>query len=152
MKRASQEEQARTASQCEVCSECASKYRCPTCEIRYCSVACFKTHRATACVKKQRVGQVVLAKQRPPLPIVDERGEVDPSHAVPDHRLRRIGESSELRNMMRDERLQKLVKQVDASDDPERELRALLQADGDFESFVHKVLVQTGYRDTEGEG
>ena len=58
-----------------------------------------------------------------------------------------IGESEQLCNMLRDERLQKLVKQVDSADDPETELRSLLRSDADFESFVHQMLVQIGHRE-----
>ena len=137
----------RAALHCAVCQDATPKYRCPTCKIQYCSVACFKQHKEAGCEKPTVPGQVVLAKPRATIPVLDERGSFDPDSAVPVESFERIRHSEELRNMLRDERLQKLVKRVDTADDPERELGALLKSDADFEAFVHKMLVQIGHRD-----
>ncbi|XP_057483232.1 uncharacterized protein LOC130769992 [Actinidia eriantha] len=123
---------------CKVCDEAQSKYKCPSCLIPYCSLACFKKHEEVPCVKTESSSQTKLTSglvsniERPYL--VDESNEV-----LQQLQLESIVSCSEIRDALKDEELQKLIHDIDCSQDAENELNKAMKVEV-FHIFTDKIL------------
>ncbi|KAG2716847.1 hypothetical protein I3843_03G148300 [Carya illinoinensis] len=122
--------------QCRVCKEAQSKYKCPSCLAPYCSVVCFKKHKEIPCAK----------------PVSSERSTLDPESHVerplnveePDDVLQKlqleaIASSGEIRDALKDENLQKIIRNIDCSPDAENELEKAMGVEA-FCMFTDKIL------------
>ncbi|XP_042046675.1 zinc finger HIT domain-containing protein 3-like isoform X1 [Salvia splendens] len=146
---------------CQVCDDAESKYKCPTCLITYCSVACFKKHKEVPCQKTESVKEEKVSdpssttnnnkptpsstindNQPPPNsttndsqpPYVDE-----PSEVLQESQLQSVASSNEIRDLVKNEKLQKLIHSIDCSADPESELDKAMEEES-FSQFAEKIL------------
>ncbi|XP_058197675.1 uncharacterized protein LOC131313403 isoform X2 [Rhododendron vialii] len=122
---------------CGVCDEAESKYKCPNCLVPYCSLVCFKKHKEVPCVKPESSAaevklSVVVHAERPYH--VDEPGEV-----LQQLQLQSIASSSEIRDALKDEELQKLICNIDSSPDAVNEIDKAMELDV-FRIFTDKIL------------
>ncbi|XP_021473062.2 zinc finger HIT domain-containing protein 3 [Oncorhynchus mykiss] len=121
---------------CNVCSGETPKYRCPACRIRYCSLSCYKTHKANDTCQP--------LKQSVPPPVQDLNGaysnvsaedpwtvedllDDDQTDKVPLQRLRRLGKSEELRELLRNPHLRQLMSSLDAADSKADAIKTAMQ-------------------------
>uniref|UniRef100_A0A674MPH5 Zinc finger HIT domain-containing protein 3 n=1 Tax=Takifugu rubripes TaxID=31033 RepID=A0A674MPH5_TAKRU len=89
---------------CDVCSEHTPKYRCPACNVRYCSLVCFKRHKGKRCVSTEPwTAEGLLA-------------EDDVTDQVPVQRLQLLGRSKELRDLLCNPHLRRLLRSIDSAD------------------------------------
>ncbi|XP_022157884.1 zinc finger HIT domain-containing protein 3 isoform X1 [Momordica charantia] len=122
--------------QCQVCNEAPSKYKCPLCLAPYCSLVCFKKHKEVPCVKPVSAGDQSTA---PNGSLVDRPICVeDQSEVLEKSQLEAIASSSEIRNTLNDESLQKLICAIGSSPDPETELDRAME-DEAFRIFSSKI-------------
>ncbi|XP_044501371.1 zinc finger HIT domain-containing protein 3 isoform X1 [Mangifera indica] len=121
---------------CQVCNEAQSKYKCPTCLAPYCSLACFKKHKEIPCVKPESIEEksIAIPQSSAERPLnVDEPGEV-----LQKVQLESIASSSEIRDVLKDESLQKLILSIDSSSDAETELDKAMGTEA-FRAFADKI-------------
>ncbi|EYU46363.1 hypothetical protein ABFS82_04G049000 [Erythranthe guttata] len=127
---------------CEVCDKSQSKYKCPTCLIPYCSLACFKKHKVIPCTKPESVNEEkvhsVPARNIDKPCCVDEQSEV-----LQESQLQSIASSNDIRDSVKDEKLQKLIRDIDCSANPESELDRAMN-DESFRLFTEKILSTIG--------
>ncbi|XP_019051817.1 PREDICTED: zinc finger HIT domain-containing protein 3 isoform X2 [Nelumbo nucifera] len=138
--------------QCEVCKEAQSKYKCPSCLTPYCSLACFKKHKEIPCSK----AVTSEASEAKPGPILYPKRSYqvdDPSQVLQKVQLEAIVlsfsdihrwfkekvDSTEIRDALKNEELQKLIYQIDCSTDAENELDKAMERE-DFRKFTDKIL------------
>ncbi|XP_042369509.1 zinc finger HIT domain-containing protein 3 [Plectropomus leopardus] len=115
---------------CSVCSEHPPKYRCPACKIRYCSLSCYKCHKDT-CVPVE-----------PPAPsdpepkesfstetwtVEDLLHEDDIIDKVPLQRLQLLAQSTELKDVLCNPHLRRLLRSVDGAENKDAAMRAAMQ-------------------------
>ncbi|XP_051118813.1 uncharacterized protein LOC127243021 isoform X2 [Andrographis paniculata] len=139
---------------CEVCDDAQSKYKCPACLVPYCSLACFKKHKETPCAKPEPLKEEIshkspdashsaiehptAAKKEEKPCYVGERREV-----LQESQLRSVAASNEIRDAIKDEKLQKLICNIDSSTDPDNELDKAME-DETFLLFTEKILSTIG--------
>ncbi|KAL6210882.1 hypothetical protein ACLB2K_016112 [Fragaria x ananassa] len=136
---------------CQVCNEAQSKYKCPSCRAPYCSVPCFKKHKETPCASplhsednpKSTCVLPVQSEEKPsaaPELVVERPITVtEPSAVLEREQLEAIASSSELRDALKDESLQKLIESIDCSPDAENELDKAMDMEV-FRLFTDKIL------------
>lgn len=107
---------------CGVCGSAEPRYRCPRCRtVRYCSCDCYRRH-------KQEEGSC-----RPEQPAPTPAEEAEPGYryptpdTVPREKLPRLRDSEAVRECLHNRHLRALLRELDASRDPERLLEALMQ-------------------------
>ncbi|XP_077337228.1 zinc finger HIT domain-containing protein 3 isoform X2 [Lithobates pipiens] len=105
---------------CCVCKGKSVKYRCPRCRVRYCSLTCCKTHKET-CVPKEATASTEASFLA--------RGE---SHWNKD-------ESDELKHLLLNPHLQRLVAALDQAENKDQELKKYMQ-EPLFVEFADKCL------------
>ncbi|XP_024030082.1 zinc finger HIT domain-containing protein 3 [Morus notabilis] len=125
--------------QCLVCNQAASKYKCPSCLLPYCSLTCFKKHKEIPCsmpvASEQNQKSTANPESRVERPLnVDEPGEV-----VKRSQHEATASSSDIRDALKDEDLQKLICAIDSSLDPESELDKAMEVEV-FRTFTNKIL------------
>lgn len=137
--------------QCKICNEAKSKYKCPACLVPYCSLTCFKKHKETPCATTKPVSgeettnpspvRVSSDEQRTnPLSLVERPIYVDePIEVLEKAQLESIAASSEIRDALKSEDLQKLILNIDNSPNAEEELQKAMGVDV-FRIFTDKVL------------
>lgn len=123
--------------QCLVCNEAPSKYKCPSCLVPYCSLICFKKHKETPCTKTasseaKPIAAPVLLLERPYY--VDGQSEV-----LQKSQLESIASSSEIRDVLKDGELQKLISSIISSSNAENELDKAMENEI-FRIFSNKIL------------
>ncbi|XP_011080155.1 zinc finger HIT domain-containing protein 3 [Sesamum indicum] len=122
---------------CEVCEEAQSKYKCPSCLIPYCSLACFKKHKETPCSKPEPINEEKVypsAATNDDKPCyVDEQNEV-----LQESQLQSLAASNEIRDLIKNEKLQKVIYKIDCSADPENELDKSMEEES-FRLFAEKI-------------
>ncbi|XP_062381115.1 zinc finger HIT domain-containing protein 3 [Sardina pilchardus] len=104
---------------CSVCSGQVPKYRCPTCLVRYCSLNCFKTHKDSCEPVKRKESkrdqnQPHTAAREPWTPD-DLLDEDDRSDMVSADILQKLGESEDLKDLLRNPHLRQLLVAVDTA-------------------------------------
>ncbi|XP_066275660.1 zinc finger HIT domain-containing protein 3-like [Branchiostoma lanceolatum] len=130
-----------TMATCEVCSEQRHKYRCPRCEVRYCSLTCFKQHKENTCEQREKLVQerrrriqqseaAAATEEEDAVSMAmwdDGMDEGDEEDRVPLDRLQKLQDSEELRGLLCNPHLQRMVREVDSSDDPEVAMQKAMQ-------------------------
>ncbi|KAL8488302.1 hypothetical protein ACS0TY_024091 [Phlomoides rotata] len=123
---------------CEVCEDAHSKYKCPTCLIAYCSLPCFKKHKEIPCQKVEPIKEEKACpsstKNDDKPSYVDEESEV-----LQESQLQSVASCNEIRSLVKNEKLQKLVYNIDSSADPESELDKAMEEEP-FRLFTQKIL------------
>ncbi|OUM67716.1 hypothetical protein PIROE2DRAFT_68792 [Piromyces sp. E2] len=123
---------------CKICEENESKYKCPTCLTPYCSLVCYKKHKEVPC-KKQETTPVKIELEKK-----EEKKEEEDDEEyltkVPEEKLKQLGQSKEIRDLLQYEQLQKLLKEIDASSKPEQLYDQAFQNMSLFKEFVDKSL------------
>ncbi|KAH6826598.1 hypothetical protein C2S53_017125 [Perilla frutescens var. hirtella] len=127
---------------CEVCEDAQPKYKCPTCLITYCSLACFKKHKEIPCqkaesLKEEKIYPSSTTNDDKPS-YVDEQSEV-----LQESQLQSVASSNEIRDLVKSEKLQKLILNIDCSADPENELAKAMEEES-FRLFTQKILSTIG--------
>ncbi|XP_078667629.1 zinc finger HIT domain-containing protein 3-like [Branchiostoma floridae x Branchiostoma belcheri] len=125
---------------CEVCSEQPPKYRCPRCDVRYCSLTCFKLHKVNTCREREKLVQERRRIQQSEAAAAaedagavamemwdDGMDEGDEEDRVPLDRLQKLQDSEELRTLLCNPHLQRMIREVDSSDDPEVSMQRAMQ-------------------------
>ncbi|XP_053851981.1 zinc finger HIT domain-containing protein 3 isoform X3 [Vidua macroura] len=116
------------------CAECgaggAARYRCPRCGSAYCSVPCCRTHRERCAPDARRereaAGQGPLPGPAAGAP-EDIPSEEEEQDRVPPQRLQLLGESEELRELLRNPHLRQLLLALERARDKSSVLRQLMQ-------------------------
>ncbi|XP_045476419.1 zinc finger HIT domain-containing protein 3-like [Harmonia axyridis] len=101
---------------CDICGISDKKYKCPVCLINYCSKECFGKH-------KEKCSKEISKSKGPELkkPRVSVSAPKETIYSeVPDEKLELLGQSEELKDLLKNQHLQKLLKIVDGSKDPEK--------------------------------
>ncbi|KAG9451873.1 hypothetical protein H6P81_004777 [Aristolochia fimbriata] len=128
------------ARQCEICKEAQSKYKCPSCLVPYCSLACFKKHKEIPCAQTpsetKGPSEPIVAPRLPEKRVYEVEEQ---SWVLSKEQLESIALSTEIRDALKDEQLQKLICKIDASSDAENELDKTLQGET-FQLFADKIL------------
>ncbi|XP_013695685.2 zinc finger HIT domain-containing protein 3-like isoform X2 [Brassica napus] len=153
----------RAAPTCEICEKVVSKYKCPSCLVPYCSLGCFKKHKETPCAKpssteekpaspakevsvvenkdvvaktEHKASASSAAKEVPvarPITVEEEK------YVVEKTQLEAIASSSEIREALKDEALQKLISSIDSSSNPLQELDEAMGVEA-FRLLTEKIL------------
>ncbi|KAF8097784.1 hypothetical protein N665_0281s0046 [Sinapis alba] len=153
----------RAAPTCEICENVVSKYKCPSCLVPYCSLGCFKKHKETPCAKpsapeeksaspakevsvetkdvvvktEHKASASSTAKEVPvarrPITVEEEK------YVVEKTQLEAIASSSEIREALKDEALQKLISSIDSSSNPLLELDEAMGVEA-FRLLTEKIL------------
>ncbi|KAI3506896.1 hypothetical protein L1887_21521 [Cichorium endivia] len=125
--------------ECKVCEKAESKYKCPACLIPYCSLICFKKHKETPCAKSVPAPENDTSTAIPPID-VDTPCYVDVGDDVlPQSQLECIASCIEIRDALKNEELQKLIRNIDSSTDARTELDKAMEQDV-FRLFTEKIL------------
>lgn len=107
---------------CGVCGSAEARYRCPRCRTRYCSCDCYRHHK-----------QDEASCPEPPPPAPREEPTPEPGYryptpdTVPRDKLLRLRDSESVRECLHNRHLRALLRELDASRDPEHMLDALMQ-------------------------
>ncbi|NWY44417.1 ZNHI3 protein, partial [Sylvia atricapilla] len=116
------------------CAECgergAARYRCPRCSTAYCSVPCCRTHRERCQPRREReaAGQdPPAAPSHGPWSLEDILSEEDEQDRVPLQKLKLLGESEELRDLLLNPHLRQLLLTLDQAQDKSSLMRKLMQ-------------------------
>ncbi|XP_029469642.1 zinc finger HIT domain-containing protein 3 isoform X2 [Rhinatrema bivittatum] len=125
---------------CCVCADASPKYRCPPCRLRYCSLQCYKKHKEGCLPKVEHVHGTTASGFPPALSavgpltdggkswatadILDEDEELD---KVPDQKLKLLGESEQLKDLLLNPHLRQLLLTVDQAEEKEAILKAYMQ-------------------------
>ncbi|GMN50383.1 hypothetical protein TIFTF001_019534 [Ficus carica] len=145
--------------QCRVCNQAVSKYKCPSCLSPYCSLICFKKHKEIPCStpvaseQKQKSSKnfaplhliingwiFMYYRAVDPQSLLQRPLNVDePSEVVQRSQHQAIASSSEIRDVLKDEDLRKLIRAVDSSQDPENELDKAMELE-EFRTLTDKIL------------
>lgn len=130
---------------CSVCSEHLPKYRCPVCKIRYCSLGCYKRHKDTCLPVVQpppTVPEVKDALDTEPWSVEDLLHEDDVIDKVPLQRLQLLGQSKELRDLLCNPHLRRLLSSVDSADCKDDVMKAAMQEPlfAEFSDLCLKVV------------
>ncbi|KAL3696880.1 hypothetical protein R1sor_010956 [Riccia sorocarpa] len=127
------------APKCGVCIEADSKYKCPSCLTPYCSLSCYKTHKATPCTKSTPHPPTNEddAAQQPPRSF--EENEDESGWRLRRAQLEAIAASDDIRRMLRDEELRKIIQRIDSSVTPEKDLDKAMEGEA-LKQFTEKVL------------
>ncbi|XP_040355102.1 zinc finger HIT domain-containing protein 3 [Ixodes scapularis] len=124
---------------CDVCKTSVSKYRCPTCLWRYCSSQCYRAHKAD-CKKSESPATAPRVELCPP----EENGHhVVTEDTVPPEKLELLGHSENLKNLLKNPHLRRIVSALDASPDP-RSLLDQAMREPIFVEFVNVCLQVVG--------
>ncbi|KAG5263997.1 hypothetical protein AALO_G00270990 [Alosa alosa] len=137
---------------CSVCSGQVPKYRCPTCLVRYCSLNCFKTHKDSCEPVKLKEStcdqnQSHTAAREPWTPgdLLDEDGQND---MVPADILQKLGESENLKDLLRNPHLRQLLVAVDTAGNKVDVMKTAMQ-EPLFVEFADQCLRTVEPNDTE---
>ncbi|KAL5792635.1 hypothetical protein ACOSP7_001229 [Xanthoceras sorbifolium] len=128
------------ARQCQVCNDAQSKYKCPSCLTPYCSLLCFKKHKEIPCAKPESTEEKSIV---PELPVEKPLPADEPSEVLQKVQLESIASSSEIRDALKDESLQKLISDIDGSPDAENALDKAMEVEV-FRIFTDKILSAIG--------
>ncbi|XP_062341363.1 zinc finger HIT domain-containing protein 3 isoform X1 [Osmerus eperlanus] len=118
---------------CNVCSDKTPKYRCPACKIRYCSLVCYKKHKDTCLPSKPPVQEPTPDLQRSsnnaeqPWTVEDLLADDEKTDKVPLERLKLLGKSEELKDLLRNPHLRQLIQEIDAADSKGDAMKAAMQ-------------------------
>ncbi|XP_013695622.2 zinc finger HIT domain-containing protein 3-like isoform X1 [Brassica napus] len=154
----------RAAPTCEICEKVVSKYKCPSCLVPYCSLGCFKKHKETPCAKPSSTEEKPAASPAKEVSVVENKDVVaktehkasassaakevpvarpitveEEKYVVEKTQLEAIASSSEIREALKDEALQKLISSIDSSSNPLQELDEAMGVEA-FRLLTEKIL------------
>ncbi|NXC28777.1 ZNHI3 protein, partial [Campylorhamphus procurvoides] len=117
------------------CGECGEPgcYRCPRCAAPYCSVRCCRTHRERCVPPSSRDKEQEQDQDPPAAPahgpwtLQDILGEEDEQDRVPLQKLKLLGESEELRDLLLNPHLRQLLLTIDQAEDKSSLMRRFMQ-------------------------
>ncbi|BBN17952.1 zinc finger HIT domain-containing protein 3 [Marchantia polymorpha subsp. ruderalis] len=135
------------APKCGVCVEAESKYKCPNCLTPYCSLACYKTHKVTPCTKPpdpSAASQNEDVAKQPPRSF--EENEDESGWRLRRAQLEAMAASDDIRRMLRDDELRKLIQKIDSSITPEKDLDKAMEGAA-FKQFTDKILAVVSSED-----
>ncbi len=133
---------------CGVCGLQPKKYKCPTCAVVYCSAPCFKAHK-DGCVKP---AETSAATTLPPATDYND-DDGDSLINVPEDRLKRLLEAPDIRQALRDPRLQRVLRDIDGAPDRVARLEHYRTKEGrEFVELLDKMLIVMGYAERTSEG
>ncbi|KAJ8266337.1 hypothetical protein GJAV_G00129240 [Gymnothorax javanicus] len=118
---------------CSVCNEQTPKYKCPRCKVRYCSVTCCKNHKDDCQATKQTVSPAMVPNVQAThnlereWSIEDLFDEDDQSDRVPLQRLKELGTSKDLKAMLCNPHLRRLLLTVDQAKDKADIMKVVMQ-------------------------
>ncbi|KAL4558600.1 hypothetical protein LXL04_036801 [Taraxacum kok-saghyz] len=124
---------------CKVCEKAESKYKCPACFIPYCSLICFKKHKETPCDKPVPVPEIDTSIAISTIDVDRPCYIDDDEDVLPQSQLECIASSNEIRDALKDEDLQKLIRDIDSSADARTELDKAMEQQV-FRMFTEKIL------------
>lgn len=134
---------------CSVCGEAPKKYKCPTCQFGYCCLTCFKAHKPS-CEKPIETQQA--KKSRVQFSSENEHNDIETASRVPDERLKYLAADADLRQSLRDPRLQRILKAVDSAPDRIAALEHYKKAEGGiFLTILDKMLLAIGAAEVDAE-
>eukprot|EP00249_Psilotum_nudum_P023390 c28856_g1_i1 orf=289-705(+) len=122
---------------CGICDSAQSKYKCPTCLFPYCSLLCYKQHKEIPCAKLEPPPVEDVVYKQPSRSFeddVDEHG-----WRLCRSQLEAIAASSDIRQMLKDKNLQKLILKIDSSSNAEEDLDKAMEMDL-FHEFSNKIF------------
>ncbi|XP_075062956.1 zinc finger HIT domain-containing protein 3 [Mixophyes fleayi] len=127
---------------CCVCTAGTAKYRCPGCRARYCSLSCCKKHK-DVCVPLESSGSE-RSTAAPPTrahPHSEREDELveEESDTVPLQRLQLLGESEEIKELLLNAHVRRLLLALDQSEKTSEALREYMQ-EPLFAEFADKCL------------
>ncbi|KAG6477814.1 hypothetical protein ZIOFF_061246 [Zingiber officinale] len=104
-------------------------------ETASCSLACFKKHKEVPCQKPSPL------VEEPPNPLPPQRPfEVgEPSWVVDREQLQLIANSSAIQEILKDAELRRIIRQIDAADEPEDQLTNAMGGEV-FRALTEKIL------------
>ncbi|KND01953.1 uncharacterized protein SPPG_02461 [Spizellomyces punctatus DAOM BR117] len=120
---------------CQVCKEQAAKYKCSTCILPYCSLACYKKHKETPCSPPISEESPKEKPVSAPLKDMDEEGSL-----LTDEQLGRLGASKDISDILSNVDLQKILKELDSAQDPEKALDQAMEQIPIFREFAEKAI------------
>ncbi|KAG8370863.1 hypothetical protein BUALT_Bualt13G0027600 [Buddleja alternifolia] len=133
---------------CEICEEAQSKYKCPACLIPYCSLACYKKHKEIPCTKPESSSEEKVSPASAPsdgsaiAPSDEKPCYIDePIEMLQNSQLQSIASSNEIRDLIKDKKLQKLIYDIDCSADAENELDEAME-EATFRLFAEKRSIR----------
>ncbi|VVA99445.1 unnamed protein product [Arabis nemorensis] len=155
----------RPAQTCEICEKVVSKYKCPSCLLPYCSLEtpCAKPSSTEEKPVFESCSGFVAASPTKEAPVerVEEANDVvektqlkasvkevpvarpinvkEEKYVVEKKQLEAIASSSEIREALKDEALQKLICNIDSSSNPLQELDEAMGVEA-FRVFTDKIL------------
>ncbi|XP_055706483.1 zinc finger HIT domain-containing protein 3 [Phlebotomus papatasi] len=122
----------RKVHNCIVCEENPGKYKCSTCEIPYCSVGCWKVHQEMPCEKSEKLdGNEKIPERRTILFPTED--------TIPEERLEMLKSSEELKNLLKNPHLRKLLMDLDSAENAEKAMKAAMQ-EPLFTEFADEAL------------
>ncbi|KAJ3166400.1 hypothetical protein HDU88_003268 [Geranomyces variabilis] len=133
------------ANVCLVCQVAPSKYKCSTCRLPYCSLACYKVHKAVPC--SAPVPTEPEPKSKPPR----NNNEEDDTSRLSEEQLAKLANSKELKSMVADPHLKRLLEAIDSSPDPERAYDDAMAREPAFQDFVGRTLETVSPPDSHDE-
>ncbi|XP_072230391.1 zinc finger HIT domain-containing protein 3 [Leuresthes tenuis] len=115
---------------CNVCREQTPKYRCPACKIRYCTLGCYKKHKDSCLpVEKPSTLDIESTDGGPsePWSVEDLLHKDDIIDKVPLQRLQLLGQSKELRDILCNPHLRRLLSSIDNAENKADAMRAAMR-------------------------
>ncbi|XP_036610566.1 zinc finger HIT domain-containing protein 3 [Trichosurus vulpecula] len=122
---------------CTVCEE-VPKYRCPACRVPYCSVPCYKKHKEKCISKPSAVVKSgdsdphlmktkILKDKGNDWSVADILDSDDEKDRVSIRKLKDLGDSKELRNLLTNPHLRQLLVSIDQAEDKETLMKSHMQ-------------------------
>lgn len=160
---------------CEICGAGPRKYRCPACHIRYCGVACFSKHKTSCAPNSTPVStgssgrsaetssdgmsekaaslSAAAAAAGSALAAGVGREDSDFNITLSDAQLLRMSADEKILSMLRDRRLQEVIRAVDSAPDRAAALaRARERWGADFQTFLDGMLLTVGVATRRPDG
>uniref|UniRef100_A0A3B3DCL5 Zinc finger HIT domain-containing protein 3 n=1 Tax=Oryzias melastigma TaxID=30732 RepID=A0A3B3DCL5_ORYME len=110
---------------CSVCKEETEKYRCPVCRTRYCSLDCYKKHKGE--VLGVNTVSSISTVSAEPWSVEDLLNGDNIIDKVPLQKLQLLGQSKELRDLLCNPHLRRLLRSVDGAENKDEAMRAAMQ-------------------------
>lgn len=153
-----------TSVPCEVCHNQPYKYKCPICKFKYCSVSCYKKHKESCQEQKQQSSPASQSElsaecQQPSEQKQQQTSENIESISESYHliqktngllsqeNLKKIENSPEINEVLKDERLQQLISRIVGSEKQPKPLQIqremldeALSTNREFEAFTERLL------------
>ncbi|XP_038615267.1 zinc finger HIT domain-containing protein 3 [Tachyglossus aculeatus] len=122
---------------CGLCDR-GPKYRCPACRTPYCSVPCYKKHKEqcnpTPAQASERINPGTSPNARIPKPLEDKGGEWsdfltsdDEEDRISIQKLKHLGKSEELKNLLLNPHLRTLLLTLDQAEEKEVLMKKYMQ-------------------------